>query len=230
MTLKSKSSRSSAKQRILLVDDHPIMRQGLVQLIENEKDLKVVGEADNAADAMALIPRIKPNLVLTDITMPGKNGVEFIKDLKAIHPEIEILVLSMHDESLYAERVLKAGGRGYVMKHEGGKNLISAIRKVLNGQIFVSEKMASKILEVFSGHRPTTKTSPIEGLTDREFEIFQWLGKGLSTREIADQLHLSVKTVEVHRVNIKAKLKIKTASELIRHAVRWVESQETSVT
>ena len=229
MPTKLKKSRSALQHRILLVDDHPIMRQGLVQLIDHEPDLKVVGEADNAAEAMNLIPKIKPNLILTDITMPGKNGVEFIKDLKAIYPDIEVLVLSMHDESLYAERVLRAGGRGYVMKHEGGKNLISAIRKVVHGQIFISEKMASRILEIFSGHRSETKSSNVEGLSDREFEIFQMLGKGLSTREIADQLHLSVKTVEVHRVNIKAKLKIKTAPELIRHAVRWVESQETSV-
>jgi DNA-binding NarL/FixJ family response regulator len=214
-----------AKQKLFIVDDHPMMRQGLAQLIQNEPDLSVCGEAENGRDAMAAIPAAKPDLVLADITLPDKNGLELIKDLHAIHPGLQVLVISMHEESLYAERVLRAGGRGYIMKQEGGKKLMEAIRQVLSGRIYVSEKMSSKILEAFSGRAPGEGGSPLQKLSDREFEVFQLLGQGRGTREIAEHLHLSVKTVEVHRANIKRKLGMKTAPELIRHAVRWVESQ-----
>src|SRR5262249_48747219 len=146
-----------------------------------------------------------------------------IKDIQVMYPGTQILVISMHDESLYAERVLRAGGRGYIMKQEGGKKLMAAIRQVLNGQIYLSEKMAANILEVFSGSRPES-SSPVAVLSDREFEVFQMIGSGLDVREIAGKLHLSVKTVEVHRTNIKQKLKLKSVSDLIRHAVRWLES------
>lgn len=202
-----------------------MLRHGLVQLINDEADLTVCGEAQDAAEALNCIATAKPDLVLMDISLPGRNGLELIKDLQSLHPELPVLVLSMHDESLYVERVLRAGGRGYVMKQEGGKKIMQAIRQVLSGQIYVSEKMSAKILEIYSGRRAGAADSPVELLTDREFEVFQLVGQGRSTREIATDLHLSVKTVEVHRLNIKEKLKLQTAPELIRYAVRWIESQ-----
>lgn len=203
-----------------------MMRQGLAQLIGNEPDL-TFAEAENAHEALKAIATERPDLVLADITLPGKSGLELIKDIQAMYPGLAVLVISMHDESLYAERVLRAGGRGYIMKQEGGKKLMEAIRHVLNGQIYVSETMSAKILEIFSGRRSEVSRSPVERLTDREFEVFQLIGQGNSTRDIAERLHVSSKTVEVHRVNIKQKLQLKTASELIRYAVRWVESQST---
>ena len=223
MTAKKKPA--PAKKKLLIVDDHPMMRQGLTMLINHEPDLTVCGEAETAHQALAAMGTLKPDLVLADITMPGKNGLEFIKDLHAMHPGTAVLAVSMHDESVYAERVLRAGGRGYIMKQEGGKKLMQAIRRVLNGEIYVSEKMSAKILEIFSGRRAVTSQSPVEQLTDREFEVYQLIGQGRGTKEIAGQLHLSVKTIEVHRLHIKEKLKLVTATELIRHAVRWVESQ-----
>lgn len=213
------------RKRILIVDDHPIMRQGLGLLINNEADLTVCGEAETAHAALDLVGTLKPDLVLTDITMPGKSGLELIKDIQAMYPGTTVLVISMHEESVYAERVLRAGGRGYIMKQQGGQKLVAAIRQVLSGQVYVSEKMSAKILEIFSGRRAGAGGSPVETLTDREFEVFQLIGQGKGTREIAGDLHLSVKTVEVHRANIKGKLKLNTAPELIREAVRWVESQ-----
>ncbi|MGZ4961278.1 MAG: response regulator transcription factor [Limisphaerales bacterium] len=220
---------NSAKKRIFIVDDHPMMRQGLAQLIQNEKDLEIVGEAENAAQAFEAVQKLKPDLLLADITLPDKSGLELIKDIQALGGQPpSILVISMHDEALYVERVLRAGGRGYIMKQEGGKKLMAAIRQVLSGQIYVSEKMSSKILEIFSGRRPETSSSPVEKLTDREFEVFQLIGKGLTTLQMANELHVSTKTIEVHRANIKTKLSMKTAPELLRYAVRWAESQSTS--
>ena len=223
MKAKQKKTAKTGKQRILIVDDHPMMRQGLAQLINSEPDLTVCCEADTARQAFDAIARGQPDLALVDISLPDKSGLELIKDLRAIHPDLRVLVVSMHDESLYAERVLRAGGRGYVMKQEGGKKLMEAIRHVLSGQIYVSEKMSARILEIFSGGRRDGSGSPIGRLTDREFEVFQRIGQGTGTREIAEHLHLSVKTVEVYRANIKEKLGIKNATDLVRFAVRWAE-------
>jgi len=204
-----------------------MMRQGLAQLISNEPDLTVCAEAENARQAMEAIAAAKPDLVLADITLPDKNGIEVIKDLQALHPELPVLVISMHDESLFAERALRAGARGFIMKQEGGKKLMLAIRQVLSGRIYVSEKMSAKIVENLAGRRSGNSSSPIEGLTDREFEVLQLIGQGKGTRQIAELLHLSVKTVEVHRLHIKDKLKIQDAPALVLYAVRWVESQNT---
>ena len=216
-----------SKIRILIVDDHPMMRQGLVQLIKNEPDLTVAGEAETAEQAVSIIAQSAPDLVLADISLTGKGGLELIKDVHALRSGLPVLVISMHDESVYAERVLRAGGRGYIMKQEGGKQIMQAIRHVLSGQIYVSPKMSGKILEIFSGRRSESGGSPVERLTDREFEVFQLIGQGKGTRQIADQLHLSVKTVEVHRQHIKEKLKLTDAPSLARYAVQWVESQGT---
>jgi DNA-binding NarL/FixJ family response regulator len=213
------------KTRVLVIDDHPMMRQGLAQLINNETDLCVCCEAGSAREAFECMVRGKPNMVLADISLPDKNGLEFIKDLQARHPGTPVLVISMHDESLYAERVLKAGGRGYIMKQEGGKKIMEAIRRVLSGQIYVSDKMSAKILEIFSGRRAETVNSPIEKLTDREFEVFHLIGQGLDSRTIAERLFLSNKTVDVHRAKIKQKLSLKSSAEVARYAIRWVEAE-----
>jgi DNA-binding NarL/FixJ family response regulator len=214
------------KKRILIVDDHPMMRQGLAQLIDNEPDLSVCGEADAAGPALTAAGTQKPDLVIADISLPDKSGLELIKDLQSMHSGLPVLVVSMHDESLYAERVLRAGGRGYIMKQEGGKKLMDAIRQVLSGQIYVSERMSAKILEIFSGRRPQGSDSPLAQLSDREFEVFESIGQGKATREIADHLHLSVKTVEVHRANIRKKLKLASGMDVVHRAIRWVESQK----
>lgn len=221
-------SKASAekKRRILIVDDHPMMREGLAQLIDHEPDLRACCQADTAAQALASVAAQAPDLVLLDISLPDKSGLELIKDFQALHPGLPVLVVSMHDETLYAERVLRSGGRGYIMKQEGGKKLMQAIRQVLSGQIYVSDKISAKILEVFSGRRAESSQSPVERLTDREFEVFQLLGQGRSTRELAEHLHLSVKTVEVHRANIKKKLSLKSGADLVRYAIRWTEAQQ----
>ena len=212
-------------KRVLIVDDHPMMRTGLAQLIDNEPGLKVCAEADNAGHALDAVARQPFDLVLLDISLPDKNGLELIKDLLTLKPGLPILVVSMHDELLYAERVLRAGGRGYIMKQEGGNKFLQAIHQVLGGQVYVSDKMSARILDNFSGHRRNAPASPVEGLTDREFEVFQMIGQGMGTRDIAMRLRLSVKTVEVHRANIKGKLKLQTATDLVIHAIRWVETE-----
>ncbi len=224
MAVKNKST----AQKLLIVDDHPMMRTGLGQLIDNEPDLVVAAEADNAAQAQAAVMKQKLDLVLLDISLPDKNGLELIKDLRALKPDLAILVVSMHDETLYAERVLRAGARGYIMKQEGGKKFLLAMRKVLAGGIYVSEKMASRILETFSGQASGAPASPVARLSDREFEVFQLIARGSDTGAIAGQLHVSVKTVEAHRVHIKEKLQLKTANDLVRYAVRWIESEGKS--
>ena len=221
-----KKSATRNKKSILIVDDHPMMREGLAQLINHEPDLAVAGEAEDAGQALDAIARAVPDLVLADISLPGKNGLELIKDIQAIQRGLPILVISMHDESLYAERVLRAGGRGYIMKQEGGKKLMVAIRQVLSGQIYVSEVMSARILEAFTGRKSEAHGSALERLTDREFEVFRLIGQGEDTRTMAGRLHLSVKTIEVHRANIKRKLEVQTSSELIRMAVLLIESQQ----
>ena len=205
-----------------------MMRQGLAQLINHEPDLAACCEADTAAQALKVISSGKPDLVLADISLPDRNGLELIKDVQALHPGLPVLVVSMHDETLYAERVLRAGGRGYIMKQEGGKKLMQAMRRVLGGQIYVSEKISAKILEIFSGHGAEVADSPVERLSDREFEVFQLIGQGKGTRDIAQRLRLSVKTVEVHRANIKHKLELNSGTDLVRYAIRWTEVQNPS--
>ena len=219
--MKGKSKKTT---QVLIVDDHPMMREGLAQLINREKDLVVAGEADSAAGAVEQTAQLKPDLVIVDITLPGRSGLDLIRDIHAVHPAALVLVVSMHEESLYAERVLRAGGRGYVMKQAGGKKLMEAIRQVLGGQIYVSADTSARILETFSRNNNETPATGVQSLSDREFEIFQLIGQGENTRDIAKKLSLSVKTVEVHRLNIKGKLKLATAAELIHFAVRWMQS------
>lgn len=216
-----------ARRRVLLVDDHPMMRAGLAHLIERQPDLTVGGEAANPSEALKALPAAAPDIVLADLTMPGRSGLEFVKDLLAVAPSLPILVVSMHDESVFAERALRAGARGYIMKEAGGEAVVAAIRQILRGEVYVSPAMSARILENLSGRKPRGSASPIEKLSDREFEIFQLIGQGKSTRDIAEQLHLSPKTVDVHRSHLKEKLELKDATSLIRYAVRWVETQKT---
>jgi len=221
MPAKSKS----AVKNVLIVDDHPMMRQGLAQLIDNEPDLKVIAEADTGGQGLDIVVKEKLDLAVLDISLPDRNGLELIKDIRSVKPELPVLIISMHDEALYAERVLRAGARGYIMKQEGGNKLLQAIRQVLTGQIYVSEKMSARILETFSGRKSEQSASPVAKLSDREFEVFQLIGQGKGTKEIAQHLNLSVKTVEVHRAKIKEKLSLLTATDLVRYAVRWTEAQ-----
>jgi DNA-binding NarL/FixJ family response regulator len=220
----TKGSQKSRKTSVLIVDDHPITRSGLAYLINHQPDMAVCCEAQDAAQALEAVVVNKPDLVLTDFTLPDKNCLELIKDIKAVEPRLPILVISMHEESLYAERVLRAGARGYITKEEGGERLMRAIRRVLSGAIYASDKMSARILEIFSGGLIGRQRSPIEELSDREFEIFESLGDGHSTQQIADRLRLSGKTVDAHRAKIKKKLKLRTANELISFAARWTAS------
>jgi DNA-binding NarL/FixJ family response regulator len=184
------------------------------------------GEAETAAQALDMIPSRRPHLVIADITLPGKSGIELIKDISAMYPQVLTLAVSMHDESVYAERVLRAGARGYIMKKEGGKRILEAIRKVRAGEVAVSEKMSAQILRIFSGHPGGDQESPLRRLSDREFEVFELIGRGLATAEVASELHICAKTVEVHRAHIKEKLGIRTGTELIAYAARWAQSAE----
>lgn len=223
MTAKDKQN---AKSRILIVDDHPMTRQGLVTLIEHQPDWAVCFEAQNAEQALEAIAKTRPDLVLADISLPGKSGLELIKDIRALRENLPVLVISMHDESLYVERVLRAGARGYVPKHSGAAKIVEAIRAVLNGRIYVSEEMSAHFLEQLSGRSSPQMRSPVEQLSDREFEVFELIGQGLSAHDIAQRLFLSAKTVDAHRANIKEKLKIKTTAELIAYAARWNADNE----
>jgi DNA-binding NarL/FixJ family response regulator len=226
-----KSTRANAgkpvampRKKIMLVDDHPMMRAGLAQFINKQRDMETCSEFGSAAEAFEGLARFNPDLVLTDITLPDKSGIELIKDLLVADSRLPILVVSMHDEALYAERVLRAGARGYIMKESGGENLLIAIRQVLDGQVYVSPRISARILDNLSARKPRGSSSPIEKLSDREFEIFQLIGQGRSTRDIAKQLHLSSKTVEAHRGHIKEKLELKDATALVHQAIRWVEA------
>jgi DNA-binding NarL/FixJ family response regulator len=208
-----------ARKKILIVDDHPLMREGLRGTINREPDLMVCGEAENAEQAMAAFQASAPDLALVDITLGGKNGLELVKDLKAAHPAAVILAISMHDESLYAERMLRAGASGYITKQQPPDELVKAIRQVLDNHVYVSREMSEQLLRRFSA-KPRASQSPVEILTDREFEIFQLLGAGKSAKEIAWQLHITGKTVAVHGANIRQKLNLKSTAHLIRFAVQ----------
>jgi len=209
------------QQRILIVDDHPIFRKGIAMLLEHERDIIICGEAETAAQAMGLVDQHDFDLVIADISLKDINGIELVKSLKALRPQLPVLVLSMHDESLYAERALRAGARGYLMKQAPPDQVVSAIRQVLRGERYLSAAANLLMLNSFVGGRSSSKSS-VEKLSDRELEIFELLGQGRGTSQIAHDLCLSVKTIEAHRSHIKAKLGITTAPELVRAAVEWV--------
>ena len=211
--------------RVLIVDDHPLLRKGVGQLIDQEKDLLVVGEAEDAQQAITAVENTKPDVALIDITLHGTSGIELLKNIKARFPKLKMLVLSMHDESVYAHRALRAGASGYIMKQEGPEKVLTALRKVLRGEVYLSEHLGNRMLHTLvNGHAPLP-SSPVEELSDRELEVFSLIGQGHGTRPIAEKLHLSVKTIESHRAHIKEKLNLHNATELVHHAIQWVQSE-----
>lgn len=213
-------------KKLLLVDDHPLMRKGLAMTLEAESDLTVYKQVASAEDAIDVVNSEVPDVAIVDISLPGMSGLELIKHLLALHPELPILVVSRHDETLYAERAIRAGARGYIMKLEAGDVIVKAVRRVLKGGIYVSDEINERLLMGMISGRSNVAESPMEVLSDRELEVFELTGRGLGTREIAERLHLSVKTVESYRARIKSKLNLNTATELVQHAVQWVESEK----
>ena len=217
---------TKAKRAVFVIDDHPIVREGLVQLINREADLVVCGLAEDAYGALKAMESLKPNIAIADISLKGADGIELIKNLKLRMPTLPVLVLSIHDETFYAPRVLRAGARGYIMKQEATENVLVALRRVLSGEIYLSERMANKMLQQFVGVVKIPQSFPVDRLSDRELEVFRLIGQGLGTRRIAEDLHLSVKTVESYREHIKEKMTLSDASELVRHAIDWVQREK----
>jgi DNA-binding NarL/FixJ family response regulator len=213
-------------RRLLLVDDHPIMREGFARVINHEPDLKVCGQSDNAAKALEDIAVLKPDLVIVDIALKGVNGIDLVKRIAALHPETPVLVLSVQDEALFAERALRAGARGYVMKQASTEEVMGAIRQVLRGSRYLSRRMQDRMLENISEGNSAGSTPGIECLSDRELEVFQLVGSGCGTRQIAEQLRLSIKTIETYRAHIKQKLKLRNGMELIRSAIKIASDQQ----
>lgn len=214
------------KIRIVLVDDHPIIRQGLRQLLEHEEDMAVVGEAGDANEAMTMLAKDPPDIAVVDLNLKGKNGIELIKDIRAQEMKFAVLVLSVHSEMTYAERALRAGAQGYVMKEEAPEVVVNAIRSVLNGQVYVCDALASKLISrIALGKVPTDEDPTVAALSDRELEVLEKIGQGVGTREAAEQLGLSVSTVETYRANIKRKLGLRDGAEMARYATEWLLRQ-----
>jgi len=214
-------------RRILVVDDHALFRVGLVRTIGQESDLSVCGEATDGLEALQQIPRLKPDLVIVDISLEGMSGLDLTKSIRGRFPEMRLLVLSMHKEALYAERALRAGANGYVMKRENGRTLVAAIRQVLSGQNYLSDELKRRIEDQVPDQK-YEGVSPIDRLSDRELEVFQLIGQGYGTRQIADELHVSGKTVETHRENIRAKLNLDSTFELVQRAIQWTYTEKDS--
>ena len=219
--MRRENSSKLAKSKVLIVDDHPVVRQGLALLINRETDLAVCGDAEEGASALRRIDELNPDLVIVDISLHGPDGLDLLKNIRAKRPNLPVLILSMLDESLYAERALHAGANGYIMKQEATERVLIAIRRILAGDIYVSDRMASRILQRFAGGIESRELTPVEQLTDRELEVFRLIGEGHGTREIAETLHLSIKTVESYQAHIKDKLSLRNARELVQRAVQW---------
>jgi DNA-binding NarL/FixJ family response regulator len=215
------------KIKILLVDDHPLVREGLANLIHQQPDFEVCGEAGSEPAALELVKTVQPRVAIVDISLENGSGIELIKSIKALYPAVTTLVLSMHDESLYAERALRAGACGYIMKREAAKKIIQGIRSVLAGQLYVSDKIIATMNEKYVAGGTAAGVSPVEQLSNRELEVFQLLGLGHNTRQIADHLHVGFKTVQAYCARIKEKLHLANANELLREAVRWHENQQS---
>jgi DNA-binding NarL/FixJ family response regulator len=214
--------------RILIVDDHPIFRHGLIQLIDQEDDLQVCGEAEDYHSAWKAINSLKPDMLIVDITLKDMSGIDLIKEVHKHHKGIPMLVISMHDESLYAERAFRAGAKGYIMKQEASDSVVQAIRQVLRGGFYASSRVTENILARFIEGPKEPTESPLQALTDREIEVFTLIGEGLSISEIGHRLHLSVKTIGTYRERIKEKLKLRNSTELLRYALNWVEKERQS--
>ena len=218
-----RNGKAGGKASIFIVEDHPVFRDGLTQLIDKEHDLEVTGSAESAEEAMEAVARSMPSLMIIDITLKDSSGIELIKEIRKKHGDVPMLVLSMHDESLYAERSLQAGARGYIMKQETSRSIVKAIRRILSGGIYVSDNVVGTLLNRVRTGPDSLEKSPVESLSDREFMVLRLIGEGRSTGEIADLMHLSARTISTYRERIKEKLHLKNAAELVRFAFRWVE-------
>ena len=212
------------KAKIVIVDDHPIVRQGISQLVNQESDLEICCQAGDMDSALGAMAACKHAMAIVDISLAGVSGIELIKAARVKHPDLPVLVMSMHDESLYTERALRAGARGYIMKQEATEKILTAIRQILAGEIYVSDKMRSTMLQRIIDNRVDADASPVAGLSDRELEVLRLIGRGYGTSEIAEEIHRSVKTVEAHRANIKEKLKLKHSSDLLQWAIAWTHN------
>ena len=221
---KQTETESENETRILIVDDHPIVRQGLSELINHESDLVVCGQAEDSHEAIKAVRELNPDMAIIDISLKETSGLELIKDIHAQYPNLPVLALSMHDENLYAERSLRAGAMGYIMKQEATENVIEAVRKILGGEIYVSERMAGKMLRKLVTGQIETGSSQVDSLSDRELEVFSLIGRGHGTRQISERLHVSVKTIETYRAHIKDKLNLADAAELLQYAIQWVNT------
>src|ERR1700677_4609657 len=225
VTYKSQNQASQnqavTKKRILVVDDHPIVRQGLALLINREPDLVVCGEAEEALAAMNVLASARPDVLIVDISLNGPDGLDLLKNIRTTHATLPVLILSMHDESIYAERALRAGANGYIMKQEATEKVLVAVRRILAGEVYVSDRIADKMLKHYITGSGSLRNSSIADLSDRELEVFRLIGEGHGTRQIAEELYLSVKTVESYQAHIKEKLSLRSARELMQHAIQW---------
>jgi len=216
------------KKKVLVVDDHPLLRQGLGLLINQQSDMHVCGEAEEAHAAMLAIAEKKPDIIILDISLKGPDGLELLKSIRAVYPDLPVLLLSMHDEAIYAERALRARANGYIMKQEATEKVLLALRRIFNGEVYLSDRMSKKMLQQYIDGAPPLLESRIAALSDRELEVFRRIGDGRATREIADELHLSIKTVETYQAHIKDKLSLRSGRELIQHAVQWKMNEKAS--
>ena len=221
-------SGGAKKSKVFVVDDHPIVRQGLALMINREFDLSVCGEAEDARTAMQSVTTAKPDILVVDISLNGPDGLDLLKNIRMRYPSLPVLILSMHDESVYAERALRAGAQGYIMKQEATEKVLVALRRILSNEIYVSERIANRMLQRYIGNPSAGGPSSIADLTDRELEVFRLIGEGHSTRKIAEDLHISVKTVESYQAHIKEKLSLRSGRELVQHAIQWNISEKTA--
>lgn len=216
------------KKTVFIVDDHPLLRQGLALLINRENDLTVCGEAEEAQAAMYAISQCQPDILIVDISLNGPDGLDLLKNIRNSYPNLPVLILSMHDEATYAERALRARANGYIMKQEATEKVLVAVRRILNGEVYLSDRIANKMLRQYIGGASTALESRLSALSDRELEVFRSIGEGRSTRQIADELHLSVKTVETYQAHLKEKLALRSGRELIQHAIQWKVNEGTT--
>ena len=225
---KSEGMTRTRKKTVFVVDDHPLLRQGLAMLINRESDLMVCGEAEEAPTAMKALAAARPDIVIADISLNGPDGLDLLKNLRILYPDLPVLILSMHDESIYAERALRARANGYIMKQEATEKVLVAVRRILDGEIYLSYRMANKLLHQYMSGQTAETDSRLTALSDRELEVFRLIGDGLGTRRIAEVLHLSMKTVESYQAHLKEKLSLRTGRELMQHAIQWKLSEKSS--
>src|ERR1700723_1185849 len=225
---KAEGMTRTRKKTVFVVDDHPLLRQGLAMLINRESDLMVCGEAEEAKAAMKAIAARKPDILIADISLNGPDGLDLLKNLRALYPSLPVLILSMHDESIYAERALRARANGYIMKQEATEKVLVAVRRILDGEIYLSNRMANKLLQQYMSGQTVETDSRLAALSDRELEVFRLIGEGLGTRQIAEALHLSMKTVESYQAHLKEKLSLRTGRELMQDAIQWTLSAKSS--